>query len=194
MGELLMRRRKMVLAGEVNHLLYSLENYTTNGSRIATGVYPLTPDFSLTILFDFNMTTNPTSGMSRIWKLIYLYNNAIPANGIVIGKRSATNTQMSAYWMSGTQNGMAGSVTSAGRHRIAITHEAGSDTLNISYKSGSGTRINYTLTKPFVASPENQLKFGGGADKSEQSVPPGTLTAKVYDIVLTAEEINAFFA
>ena len=196
MVSLMQRRREMMKIASApvdNHLKFSVTNQTVSiGDRIATGVYPLASDYNLTILFDLDMTSNPTSGNSRLWKFIRVWDDTSNTEGIKIGKRQASNTQITVWWMSSSYEGINGSSTTAGRYRVAVTHEAGSNTLNVSYKKGNGNRINKSYTGTFYASPTNELFFGQ-AENNDNSLPPGTLTAKVYDIVLSSAEIDAFF-
>lgn len=182
------------------HLLFSIENRTvTAGQRIETGVYPLKADFNLTILFDMTLSANPTQSgaVASVWKLIRVYNDGISGEGIKIGKRSASNQNAQIWWMTTASTGAGVSnirIDGAYRNRIAVTHEAGSDTLKVSWRKGTETRRDYTVTNTFVASSTNQLYFGQGTNGTS-SLPPGTIkSAKVYDRILTAEEINAFFA
>ena len=199
MGELLMRRRGMIGGGEANHLVYSLENYvTTAGEIVRTDppYYALAEDAAVTILLDYTLTANPATGGGRVYKMISCYNNVLARRGISVGKYSATDTTLSMWWNSANSSytRLTGA-SNTGRMRIAVTHDAGSQTLYVSVKDGNGNRINNSrTTSPFTAAPTAALQFGQSS--GDTGLPPNCTihSAKVYDIVLSAEEINAFFA
>lgn len=192
----ILRRRRAAMSQKKQHnpLIYSLYNEAVAaGTRINTQICPWKSGESMTILLDFNMTTNPTSGYGRVWRLIQLWHAGINNNLISIGKKNASASIQTCYYM-GVENGMSGSSTSVGRHRYCITHEADSDTLNIQYRKDTGTKRSYSFTQTFSEAPGNYLYFGG-ATNGDNSLPPGTITkAEVYDVVLDSTAINAFFS
>lgn len=197
MNNILSRRRGMMgKTKEPNHLVYSLYNQTVEAgsNRISTGVKPLASDFNLTILLDITISSNPTSGVSRLWKLIHTWNDALNGRGLVIGKYQASNTTLSVWWNNPTNTGITGSSVSTGRHRIAVTHEAGSDDLKLYYKKDNGTLKTQTVTQTFTASP-NSVTYLGAGNNDDNSLPPGTINkAEIYDVILDSVAINTFFA
>ena len=192
MGDLILRRRMMVQ--EENHLVYSLYNQAVvAGTQINTGLKPMATGIDFTLLFDFDLTQNVTSGYGRLWKLIQIWNQTNNVAALRIGKKSSASSMFTCWWM-GTEQGIQNSYTSAGRQRISVTHQSESDTVNISYKKDNGTRRNSTYTATYLNSPGNWIYFGGTGN-TDNALTPGTITkAEVYDIILPAADINAFFA
>lgn len=185
----LMRQKEMV-----NHLLYSLDNYSvTAGERINTDVYPFADDISCTILLDYtftNVTTNNAPGL--FINVMNVWNTTLGATSFTIARDSNRYSPYNCKWQ-GVSTAM-NSAPAGGRNRFAVTHEAGSDVVKVSFKSNTSTRRNYSYTQTFTPAPTNPLFFGGTANGTG-SLAEGTITsAKVYDKVLSAAEINAFFA
>lgn len=173
---------------------------TTAGDRIAfSQVIPLVSTRSLTILLDFNVTTNPTgsSAIAGQYHLIYAHNSNLTTSikaGIAVGKAGNSASVLSVWWNTGTASDFTGTSPAAGRQRIAIMHEAGSNTLTVKYKKDNGSILTKTETRTFVATDDNILYLGNG-ENGTKSLPTGKINScEVYDAVLDADAINAFFA
>ena len=181
-------------AEEVNHLKFRLENRSvTRGERIATGYYPLAEDAALTVLFDMTITDYQGSGYGRTYKLISAYNNVLNVSGIRVGKYRAADSTTSVWFnSSSTYYVIPQSWANNYRHKIAVTHEAGSDTLYVEYRREGKTAHSLTVTNTFTADTAGQLFFGGG-ENNDNSLPTGVINlAEVYDVVLPAEDITSF--
>lgn len=182
----------MMKREEVNHLLYSLDNYAVEaGTWINTNIIPFSEDFNLTILFDFTYTL-PSSGVGSTPYLMYVWNSQISGYTFAIRLQYTNSSVFSYVWQKVL--GALANANKGGRSRIAVTHAAGSNTINISFKKDTGTRRNYSYTQTFTPASNSKLYFGRTANGND-SLPEGTITsAKVYDKILSAAEINAFFA
>ena len=195
MVSLMQRRREMMkkTAGEP-HLVYSLFNRTvTTGEQIKTGVKPFEADTNITILFDMNVTANPTSGAASKFRFLTCYNSGISLDAFRFVKNSTGASYYSIYWM-GQNFGTNDLEVSTGRARIVVTHEAGSNTVKTYFKKDNGSIRTKNTAKTFTAATGNVLYLGGTAN-GQASLPAGVINSvKVYDIILTSDEINAFFA
>ena len=194
MNELMRRRRALMGAKEKITPIYSLYNHAvTAGNRITTGKAIFAEDVSTTVLFDFDMTSNPTTGYGRVWILMIVWHSGINANALSIQKTAAAAVTLSGYYMSSNATSLTSSKTSAGRHRISVTHEANSNTIYVKYKYGTGTTYSYTITGTYSAT-TGKLNFGR-VENGDNSLPSGTINkAEVYDVVLDSATIDAFFA
>lgn len=189
------RRRALMSTGAPPIIpIYSLYNHTVvAGDRITTGKAIFQSGKTATVLFDFDMTSNPTTGYGRVWILMIVWHSGLNANALAIQKATASTGQMSCYYMGTTANAMTNSSTSAGRYRIAVLHEADSNTITVYYKKDNGTLYTYTFTNTYSATTSG-LNFGRVAN-GDNSLPPGTINkAEIYDVTLDSETIIAFFA
>lgn len=185
------RRRGLIGKKEAAKLVYSLYNYDFElGEQITTDIKPLEEGYSVTILLDVNTNANPTSSTGRLWKLICIYNGVLSVRGIYIGKAQASNQAQSVWWNNSTATSLSSSSTSIARHRIAVTHEANSDTLTVYYKKDSGTLRTQTIVNNFTPA-SNFLNFGSTGDNA---LPGGTINqAEVYNYILDSAAITEFF-
>lgn len=180
------------------HLLYSIENLqvtagtqilakTSNVSKFA----PLAADKAMTILMDMDITAVASSGNGSKPLLFRIWDSPINKEGLAISKQNAGSSTFSTLWM-GIRYGMSDVSTGVGRKRFAVTHEANSDAVIVSVRVGTNTRKNVTFTRTFTAAPANWLYVGGSG---AEGLPEGTINSfKYYDRILSADEINAFFA
>ena len=169
-------------------LLYSLYNQAVSaGDYFSTGVQAFAADVSVTILLDFTLTSRPTSGNAANYRLIY---NGTPFQW---GTRNTTATDLYYYWFNTAGYINAGVTTTDGaRYRICVTHSANSGTVYVKTKKNTGTLQSKSKSATFSAS-ATTLSFGN--PNSTNGLPNGTInSAKVYNRVLTSDEINAFFA
>ena len=176
------------------HLVSSLYNHAVAaGDYIWTGISPLKSDFNLTMLLDYNITTNPTSGTGRLWKIIFSYHNSLGRGGLTIGKKSSTSSIQSVWWMNATEQNASGTKTTAGRHRIALVHSAGSNTLTMYYRYGTENKLTFTYSDTFSA--DACTLYLGATAGTDYMLPAGTVTKmEIYDTILDSATINAFFS
>ena len=180
------------VGGNKTHLVASLYNHAMEvADSIWTGVTPLKSDFNLTILLDYDVVTNQTSGAGRYWKPIYCYHSILGnIGGMTVGKSGANSTLMSVWWMGSSAVAAGGTTVNAGRHRLALVHTAGSGELMMYYRKNTGTKYTFTYNETFTASPSNILYLGGS-----NGLPGGTINKmEIYDTILDSATINAFFA
>ena len=195
------RRRALIAAQDSGpKLLFELKNETvTSGTRITTGVAPYKSGQSITILFDFTNTANPTAdgAVASKWLAFYSYDSPNSRYAFNVGKskRDATYLKfvtqgvMSSDW-SVILNG---SNPSVGRQRFAFTHEADSPSATLRHLKGTGTAASYTITRPSYVAAPGYLYFGAG-ENEVGSLPNGTINlAQVWDGVLSDDVIDAFF-
>lgn len=197
MGELLMRRRGMVLAsGGDGSLLYSLYN-STDVHPISTGVCPLTAGLSTTIVMDITTTSNPTSSgsVASLSKLFAVYGDDL--RKLCVGKYGRSNTYLSVWWMT-TDNAvysqLSGTTAAAGRKRFVLTHEADSNNLIVYSKMGTSDIYQQTVSNTFTAYPDSQLSISGAYNNTNQRAPGNVAKFEVYNRIWTADERGAFFA
>lgn len=195
------RRRELMaaLTGGNSDLLYERRNLAVEtGAQIDTGVKPFTVGQSITILIDFTNTENPTGegAVASKWKLIRIYSVALSLYTLVLGKTDRASSALKFWFYEALSAGMTmdnNLLSNLTRKRVAITHEAGSNTAYIKYKMGeSGTLRSYSRTKTFTAD-DTVLTFGGPAE-GDHALPAGTFDLiQVWGKVLTDDEINSFF-
>lgn len=171
--------------------IYTLgETAVTAGQRIATGIAPFVADMACTILFDMNISTNPSSGNGRYCRFI-----DIPTDNIMLGKKQGSSPKLSFWWM-GQETQITNYTQLAGttgRFRFCVTHEANSDDVKVTVKNASGTKDSHTISATFVATSTTMSlgytnNVGGG-------LLPGTINSvRIYDSVLSDDAITAFFA
>ena len=180
-------------------LLYELKNETvTAGAVIATGIKPFVAGRACTILVDFTNTTNPTTSgaVASVWKLLVAYSTARSLYMLLFGKSKNSGSYQKGGFQESLSSAEAFSSSnpSAGRHRVAFTHEADSASATFKYRKGTGTIVSYTRTKDSFIADSTNLFIGGGVD-NEASLPDGTIRlAQVWDCVLSDAEINAFLS
>lgn len=188
-------RRSTLLVQAANRArpIYCLENRSVSvGDRIITDLYPFQPDFSTTILLDITTTANPTSNGSSIWKLINVHNTEKGRPILRIGKTSKWITDQRMFWCSWTVFTLTGSKSAPGRHKYAVTHNANTKDLYVGYRYNNEARLEFQLIETFTPSSEDSLSFGY---TGEETLPPGTIhSARVYDKVLSQNELNEFFS
>ena len=196
MGDFLIRRSELMQSGgQVNHLIYSLENYTVaRGDTVNSGIQLFNPvGMAFTILFDATLALNKDSNTNAsCQKMIAVYSNS---NYIFsIGRNSASNTVQRVCWTTaGSWTDLTGTSISAGRQRIVITKEKNSGILNIYYKYKEGSLLTFTSLYNGNKSSTSTLYFGYGSGISTLSA--GTINnVKVYNTVIDQTEINAFMA
>lgn len=196
-----MSRRRALMAAQNsgNGLLFERRNLVVaTGDQIVTGVKPFIAGRSITILVDFLNTVNPTTtdDPASKWKLIRMYSSALSKHTLTIGKTDETTAFFKFWWYEALTAGtvMGNTYTAANhRNRIAFTHEAGSNDAVCRATYGTLNPVTYTRTKTFAAD-DTELTFGGPAN-SVNSLPAGTFNLiQVWDRILSADEINAFFA
>ena len=191
----ILRRREMAKKSDADpNLVFSISNrVVTAGEGIRTNMSMLTATRAMTVLLDMTIDSNPTSGAGSAYRFVMNYDSGIQKWGLWVGKDYASSTNLMLYWM-GQSNGWGGTPVSAGRIRLAITHDAGSDTVNAYFKKENGTKMTRTATKTFTADGNNWMRFGSTSAVAN-GLPPGTIhSAKVYDKILPSAEIDAFFA
>lgn len=177
-------------------LIYSVYNHViASGDVLLTNTPIWKSGQDLTILFDFQQTSNPTgaSDYGRTYRLLYFKNTPADVTGLSIGKKNRGDNTIRTFYM-GVEHDMTGSSTSTGRYRIAITHQANSNTINLKYKKDNGSTLDFSYSETFTAAPNDFLEVGH-AQNSSYSAPPGTVTKlEIYKTVLDSATINAFFA
>lgn len=188
---ILRRRGLMKKTEEVNHLLYSLYNYTSR-SQINTQTPVLSSDRSATVAVDITTTSNPTSSsaVSRTWKICTAWANN--TRNLDLGKNGRSNSYLT-VWFFGTSSQITESTAAAGRKRFVLTHEANSNTLTVYSKMGTGTVQTQTVTATYQALSTPIYVSGdtGGANQ----LPEGTLTSfEVFDNIWTEAQRTSFFA
>lgn len=198
MGNLLMRRREMILQSGTPEgpLLYSLENRTVvDGEVIDTGVAPLRAGKNMTILFDMTITRNPTN-TAQAYQYVLFRIESYARFGVY--KPSQWNVGIRARFCGSADNDGTGKIASsaAGRKRIVVTHEANSDHIVAIGKNGDDPSTTKTISRAsagWTPSSNETLHFGWTG--TGYGLPPGTITkAEVYNTILSQEEINAFLA
>lgn len=173
-------------------VLWSLTNHTVAaGDYIDTGIAPFVAGLSTTILLDYDQQ-DYTSTQGNYGSIIkYLFVSTSGTSMFAIGKYGRVGKGIYYWWM-GVAATMIANVSSViGRKRIAVLHEANSDDITIYIKTGDAVKT-ITVSDTFVAS-NRPLKIGG--DATTGSLLDGTITnAKIYNRILSAAEISAFFA
>ena len=200
MVSLMQRRREMMGKKEEPAIVpvYSLENHrTTAGELIDTGVYVLNENVSMTILFDYTYDAVPAAGqVGCIFRPFTVYNSNTSAAALWVGIYSRYDANYQCHWQ-GTRQALTGNnttITKGGRQRIVVTHEANSNTVYVYARKDTGTRVNASYTQTYTPTADDQLTFAAG-ENNNYSFPAGMLTtAKVYDVVLPASQIDAFLA
>lgn len=204
MGYLLTRRREMILAGgspaPVGPLIYQLENRVVTDSEIIdTGVAPFAPGVSCTILFDMNITTNPTN-TAQAYRYVLAYVAAPNAPGTVkhafkFIKPSQWNGNIRAEFFSDGGTNILKSA--AGRKRIAITHEANASSISVWARNGTDAAFSCTAS-PFygqTAVATSSVMTLGADYEAGRGLPPGTINlVEVYNVILPRTDIDAFLA
>jgi hypothetical protein len=191
----ILRRRRALMGAQKSRPLYELKNQTvTRGQQYSSLVAPFAKDKACTILFDFTNTENPTSTPADRWKPIMCYDAGASLYALMIGKASSTSSNFIAWFFipsSGDAVAVYPSSPTAGRHRIAITHNANSNSATLKYKEDNGSVVTVNLSSTYQDS--NAILNFGGAANGGHSLPAGTINlAQVWDRILTADEINTF--
>lgn len=180
MGELLMRRREMILPSESSPLVFSLENQAVSaGDSISTGFAAFADGVACTILLEFTLTERPASGNGANFKLIWCGSGA----PFQYGSRNAaaSTTTMYYYWLSGGAYAMISnmSIENGARYRVAVMHEADSGTIYVRGKKNNATSIQKNSTTKTFSASANILCFGN--PNHTQGLPIGVInSAKVY--------------
>lgn len=194
MGDFLIRRSELMQAGgQINHLIYSLENFAVSrGDTVNTGVQILNPKgMAFTILFDATLALNSDSTtIASCQKMLAIYDNSKYIFGI--GRNNAADTLQRVCWeTNGSWSNLTGTKKTAGRQRLAITKEKNSGIINISYKYNDTDLLTFTAIYNGNKSSTATLHFGYGTGVSTLSA--GTInSAKVYNTVIDQVEIDAF--
>ena len=198
MGNLLMRRREMILQSGTPEgpLLYSLENRTVvDGEIIDTGVAPLRAGENMTILFDMTITRNPTNTAQAYQYVLFRIESSTRFG---VYKPSQWNSNILARFCGSTDNDGTGKIASsaAGRKRIVVTHEANSDHIVAIGKNGDDSSTTKTISMASTSwTPSSNETLHFGWTGTGTGLPPGTINlAQVYNTILSQEEIDAFLA
>lgn len=187
MNQILRRRRAIIGARKRILPIYSIYNQSvTAGNRIATGQTLWKTDKDFSMLYDFTVSENPSSGNGSRYYLIYW-------QGVLsIRKYTATSTYFTAQYYSTSYN-MTGTSPSTGRQRLAITHKANSDTVYVYYKKDDENVLTFDYAATFEEK-ASAINLGGESNGA-LSLPSGTIAkVEIYDAVLGSSEINAFLA
>lgn len=183
------RRRALMWAQEESDILFEISNRSVSaGDNISTGIKAFATDANITILLDFTLTERPTSGNGSAFRLIYCENTVF-----MYGARNTTAARAYYYWMSSGDYIDAGvDFANGSRFRICVTHSANSNYVYVKTKKDSGSVSSKQRSATFT--PSNNTLFFGWPNNTN-GMPNGTVnSAKVYNRVLTADEINDFFA
>lgn len=175
-------------------LLFHLAGESVStGDRLDTNIEPFTADAACTIMLDFTTTANPSSGNASTWRALVSYNTSHSIYNLMVGKRSSGQS----FWFTDgttTYADIPSATPTAGRHRYLFTHEAGSTTATLYYKRDNGTLQTVTRTKTTFTASTGKL-FIGGTPSTAYALPAGTINlAQVWGRILTADEIDQFFA
>ena len=186
---LLKIRRALMGTGDP-HLKFKIANRQVSaGDSVSTGFAAFASGVSTTILLDFTLSSRPSSGNGSNFKLIY------SGTPFQYGTRntSSSTTNLYYYWLSTSSYTDTGTTVAANsRYLICITHEAGSGTVYVKTKKDTGSVLEKSKSGTFAAA-STVLSFGN--PNTANGLPNGTInSAKVYDRVLSASEIDAFFA
>lgn len=191
MTEIMRRRRGLI---GYNKPVYSLYNKSiSTGDEIDTGMHPWSDGGELYILLDYTTDVAPTSGTASTRKLLLSYNSTNSNWGLIIGKKSSSDTTLSCWWNCAwnSQTAMGNSSVAAGRHRIVVKHQKNSNDLTVYYKYNNGTMRTYQYTSAYADSPINTLHIGGNDDFMH--LPAGTITKmEIYNKAITDGYITKF--
>ena len=175
------------------HALFEILNKAVNKTELCvdTNIAIISTDRTFTILFDaYQENAIPSGSANRLFGAIGEDSNW---KGIFCGGPNS-NSVYGVQWQTGNTSltGFNRQSTNT-RIRIAYSHEANSGKAKISYKINNNAVQSATQTATFVSC-SSTLKFGGiSSTPSENWV--GTLNrCTLYDVVLSNDEIDSFFA
>lgn len=194
----LMQRRR-ALIGQKNRpsdILFELLNYAVEtGQSIDTGVKPFQQGVDCTILLDIQIDSNPTAsgGVASTVQLLRVYDTTQNELSFALGKQSRAYTNYSRKWMSGGWSDLQNTTTSAGRKRFAITHSANSVVAKIQHKMGNGSVESWQSDR-YWHSVDNDLYIGYGSNTTTSLASGKINLVRVYNRVLSQDEIAEFFA
>lgn len=192
---LMKRRRALMMAQSAApsaDVLWSLSNHPVSaGDSIDTEIAPFVAGLSTTILLDYDQQDYTTTSNAPGSRVMYLFTTATGSSKLAVGKNGRTTSKMYHLWMSGSATEIPNVDCQIGRKRIAVTHSADSGDITIYAKTGD-TLETVTVSGTFAAS---NLPLLIGGDATNYTLLAGTITeARIYNRILSAEEINAFFA
>ena len=189
------RRALMAQSKKPSDILFELNNRSVStGEYVDTNVKPFLSDVDCTILLDIQINANPTSSgaVASTTQLLRVYDTSIDELSFAIGKQSRSYSTYSKKWMSLAWSGLTNSTPAVGRKRFAITHKANKVVVTIVYKMDDGSVYSWASDRNWH-SIDDTLTLGGGSN-IESSLPASTINlVRVYNRVLTTEEINDFF-
>lgn len=192
----LMQRRRALMAAQSAapsaDVLWSLTNHAVSaGDSIDTGIAPFVAGLSTTILLDYDQTDYTTTSNAPGSRVMYLFTSVSGTSKFAVGKNGRTTSKMFYFWMSGAATEIPNVNCQIGRKRIAVTHIADSGDITIYIKTGDTVEA-VTVTGTFAAS---NLPLLIGGNTTNYGLLAGTITeAKIYNRILSAAEISAFFA
>ena len=193
------RRRALMGAKSGIKLLYSLYNKSvTAGESIDTNLNIFDGQTDVTILIDYQNTSNPTSSSSdgRTCKLLW-FQGIISAgtNGRVfnLGKYSGSSPSYSVWWFNenAASHTLDDGASAASRKRFAVRHNTNSGTITVWEKIGSNAIKTHTFTATFI-NQNRTLCIGHGTDTA-QGLAPGTIhSCEVYNGILSDEDVTDY--
>lgn len=194
---LINRRRGLLSMGGEAGLLFRRKNVEVEaGGCLDTGVAILQADLDVTVALDFTAASNPGGSTDKgcLYKLLQMGTT----RELCIGKYNGGSSKYSCWWLPTSNSDcteMNNTSPSVGRKRIVVSHEANANGLTVYTKMNDGTVYTHTYTKTFAAS-DAKLSVGYLSDEgSRGGLPDGTINEiSVYSRILSADEIDAFFA
>lgn len=176
----------------VTAVIYHLENHTFSGgnsSSIPTGLTPLSTNIAFTLLVDVDFNDN--TGFGENWRLFSIINSTSPYAGLNLQRANAShpnNAQLS--WITAKNENISLDENFVGKVKLAIVHEANSNSISYQYKIGNSTKVASTLTSTYQAVTA-QLIIGGKANGT--CVFKGSVNSFVmYPTALSNDRVNAF--
>lgn len=164
--------------------LYSLADRAFSDETIDTGVALFSEDRDWSICLDFTTTANP----SRKWRFVHIFAQDESTYYLSYGKGNATAGITVARFMTPYQTFL---TPTANHKHIVYTHVKDSGTMICYGYEGTGNRVKVTVSGATFTATTKNLMLGGGA--SDTNLPSGEFhTVKVYNYVMSADEITAF--
>ena len=178
--------------GASSSLVYNLENYSVSaGDVINTYIVPFANDYNATILLDITTTSNPTSGDGNSWLFLYAFSTAKNQLLLGLGKYATWSSSFYRAWIETYwRNDLSGTKANAGRHRIALTHEANSKHLILRYKFDNNAELSFDKVPGldrgwYASSSSDYLYLGNPNNTPAAGLPPGTINkAQIYNTIL----------
>lgn len=166
--------------------LYRLLDSAINKEYIDTGVKLFDTNKDFTVAFDIDITGTNGSGAYR---LVDGLDDGTGVTGINIGRYSTQNYLNFRYYNNYKKS--TGSFSVPGRVRLVATHSAGSGSMTVKYRIGTGTTTNTDSVSGTYLSQNHTIKIA--SSHGDNFLWTGTVHSfYLYDRVFSATEINEY--